>query len=262
MRALESWVGVKLVERGRSPVQLTAAGQSLLSQVQGTLDELMQTRERLRSHQGAVGAEVFRLATGRTLARTTVADWLVTLSKPRQPLHRQRVELTTRSMADVAMLLERGDVDMVCCYEHPATSVRLSGQRYRHVTLVRDRLVPVSRADAHQRPAHDLSSGVLLAYAASLSLGALLHDHLRRNLPDAGVRVGCVCDSPDAIHELVRRGLGMAWLPWSLVATECRRRELVALGSRSDEVPFDVRLYRPRARQGPLVEAVWAAMDT
>ena len=261
IRALEAWAGVTLVERGRSPVQLTPAGQSLLQQLQGTLEELAQARELLRSRQGVVGGEVFRLATGRTLARTTVADWLATLAKPRQPLHRQRVELTTRSMADVVLLLERGEVDMVCCYEHPATSVRLSGQRYRHVTLVRDRLVPVSRADAHGRPTHDLGSGALLVYAASLSLGALLHDHLRRNVPDAGARTRFVCDSPDAIHELVRRNFGVAWLPWSLVAPECRRREFAVLGARSDEVPFDVRLYRPRARQGALVESVWAAMD-
>jgi DNA-binding transcriptional LysR family regulator len=149
----------------------------------------------------------------------------------------------------------------VCCYEHPVASVRLSGQRYRHVTLARDKLVPVSRADARGRPLHGLADGPLIVYAASLSLGALLHDHLRRSLPDAGRRTRCVCDSPDAIHELARKGLGAAWLPWSLVAGECRDGRLVTLGGRSDEVHFDVRLYRPRARQAALVEAVWAAAD-
>ena len=36
---------------GRSPVQLTPAGQSLLEQLQGTLEELAQARELLRSRQ-------------------------------------------------------------------------------------------------------------------------------------------------------------------------------------------------------------------
>lgn len=53
IRALEAWAGVTLVERGRSPMHLTAAGQSLLLQVQDTFEELLPTREQLRSRQGA-----------------------------------------------------------------------------------------------------------------------------------------------------------------------------------------------------------------
>lgn len=261
IRALEAWAGAPLVDRTRSPVQLTEAGQTLLQHVRGTLDDLAQARDQLRSRQGVRSGAVFRIATGRTLARTTVADWLAALSRPGQPLHEQRVDLTTRSMDDVALLLERGDVDMVCCYEHPATTVRLSGQRYRHVTLVRDRLVPVSLRGTRGQPLHDLGDGPLIVYAASLSLGALLHDHLRRNVPDAGMRTRFVCDSADAVHEFVRKGIGIAWLPWTLVSSECKAGALMALGGRSDEVPFDVRLYRARARQSALVEAAWAVVN-
>jgi DNA-binding transcriptional LysR family regulator len=260
IRALETWAGAALVDRSRTPVQLTEAGQTLLQHVRGTLDDITQAREQLRSRQGHA-ANTFRIATGRTLARTTVADWLASMSRPGQPLHEQRVDLTTRSMDDVVLLLERGEVDMVCCYEHPATSVRLSGQRYRHITLVRDRLVPVSLAGGPGKALHALEGGPLIVYAASLSLGALLHDHLRRNVPDAGLRTRFVCDSADAVHELVRKGLGIAWLPWTLVASDCSAGALMALGARSDEIPFDVRLYRPRARQSALVESAWSAAN-
>jgi LysR family transcriptional regulator, hypochlorite-specific transcription factor HypT len=34
---------------------------------------------------------------------------------------------------------------------------------------------------------------------------------------------------------------------------------LVPLGGRGNEVQFDVRLYRPRARQNAVLEAAWAA---
>jgi hypothetical protein len=74
-----------------------------------------------------------------------------------------------------------------------------------------------------------------------------------------------VCDPPDALLEFVVRGFGLGWLSWSKVATRCKDRTLVALGTRSDEVPFEVRLYRARARararQSALVEAVWGATD-
>ena len=261
IRALEAWAGAALVDRSRSPVRLTEAGETFLQQAQAALEGLVQTREQLRNRQGVVGGEVLRIGSGRTLARTLVADWLARLVKPRQPLYRRRVEVLTRSMTDVVLLLEREEVDIVCCYEHPAASRRLSSQRFRYTTLAHDKLVPVSKADAAGRPLHELPSGPLVAYNTTLSLGALLHDHLRRNMPDAGQRTRFVCDSPDAIQEFVLKGLGIAWLPWTMIAADCKRRVLVPLGGRAEEVHFDVRLYRPRARQSALVEAVWATSE-
>jgi len=261
IRQLEEWAGCALVESGRSPIALTSAGAALLQQTQPLLEALKQTRDQLRSTQGHTREEVFRLGTGRTLARTLVADWLSRLSRPKQPLDGHRVEVQTGSMTQVSALIERGDVDLAVAYEHVTTSARLSTQRFRHITLAHDKLVPVSRVTGRGTPLHDLHDGSLIGYSASLSLGGMVLDHLQRTMPDAGSRMRFVCDSPDAIQELVLRGLGAAWLPWSLVSADCTRKVLMPLGGRSNEVHFQVRLYRPRARQSPLVESIWSATD-
>jgi DNA-binding transcriptional LysR family regulator len=73
---------------------------------------------------------------------------------------------------------------------------------------------------------------------------------------DTKARTRYVCDSADAIQEYALKGLGLAWLPWSMVATDCKRGTLVALRNRSDEVHFEVRLYRRAARQSADIEAV------
>ena len=44
-----------------------------------------------------------------------------------------------------------------------------------------------------------------------------------------------------------------------MVAADCRRGALAALGGRSEEIAFEVRLYRPRARLTDLAEAAWEA---
>jgi DNA-binding transcriptional LysR family regulator len=82
-RTLEAWVGVPLVDRTRTPVQLTSVGQALQRQGQPLLDTLLQTRDALRRRHPELGGEVLRIATGRTLAHTLVADWLGRLT--RQP---------------------------------------------------------------------------------------------------------------------------------------------------------------------------------
>jgi DNA-binding transcriptional LysR family regulator len=177
-------------------------------------------------------------------------------------LHRQKVVVSTGSMADIGLAMERGSLDLVICHHHPVSTIRLNNQRFQHLTIAKDRLVPVSRADAQGRALHELDTDALIAYAPSLALGAMLQDHFGARASDApAARTRFVCDSPDAIHEFVRKGMGVAWLPWSMVSGDCRSGTLIALGRRSDEVHFDVRLYRPRARQSALVEAVWAAAN-
>jgi LysR family transcriptional regulator, hypochlorite-specific transcription factor HypT len=253
IRALEAWAGVALVDRSRLPVRLTAAGHTLLAQSQPLLDALAHTRTELRA-QPRSAAAALRIGTGRTLARTLVADWL---ARVRKPLAGVRVEVVTRSMAEIAQLFEQGEVDLLCCYEHPALSMRLASQRFLHLTLAQDKLVPVSRADAHGQPRHTLEAGRLIGYASTLALGRLTQEHLQRSGRARDAHL--VADSADAIQEFVGRGLGLAWLPWSMVAPDVKRGLLVALGGRAEQVPFDVRLYRPKARQAATLEAVWAA---
>jgi LysR family transcriptional regulator, hypochlorite-specific transcription factor HypT len=253
IRQLEAWAGAPLVERGRLPLALTAAGRALLDEAQPLVQGLARKRQTLRE-RAEPAVPRLRVGTGRTLARTLVAHWL---ARQRKTLAGAPVDVVTRSMADIAALLERGEVDLLCGYEHPSLSMPLAPQRFRFVTLASDRLVPVAQADAHGRPRHALDGPQRIDYAPALALGRLVRDHLERS--NRNEAASMVCDSADAIHEFVRLGLGHSWLPWSLVAADCKQGLLVRLGGRAEAIAFDVRLYRPKARQSALVEAVWAA---
>jgi DNA-binding transcriptional LysR family regulator len=68
-------------------------------------------------------------------------------------------------------------------------------------------------------------------------------------------------DSAYTLLPLVRAGLGVAWLPLSLVEMDLRTRTLKRL---PDAVPLHVgvRLYRPRHSASPaqaLIEKIWRA---
>jgi LysR family transcriptional regulator, hypochlorite-specific transcription factor HypT len=255
IRALEAWAGVPLIDRSAPAPVLTAEGRALLEDAQPLVATLTRQRARWQAQaRGGVTAPM-RVGTGRTLARTLVADWL---ARHQSRLKGQRLELITRSMAEVAALFEQGEVDLLCCYEHPALSIKLSAQRFAFLTLAQDRLVPVARCDATGRVRHRLDDAAWIAYAPSLSLGRLLADHISRRplqLPPAS----WVCDSADVMLQLALKGVGVAWLPWSLAASDCKRGLLKPLGGRADEAHFEVRLYRPRARQSETIEKLWAA---
>ncbi|OOG46556.1 LysR family transcriptional regulator [Polaromonas sp. A23] len=262
IKALEAWAGTPLIERGSSPVTLTAAGNSLLENAQQTMRSLGHAREELL---GVAGRQegVVTLATGRTLARTLVADWLVKL----QPVLSQaggEFRILTRSLSETAQLLERGDADFMLTYHHPLLAVRLNARQYSHLTLGQDWLAPVTRANAHGQGKHRFEPGkptAYLAYAGTLALGRLVEDHLA-NHPDAPeLRRVVECDSADALFEYALKGLGVAWLPWSMAAGAVKAGQLATVGDKRLEIRFEARMYRPKRRLSPLAENLWRRLE-
>ncbi|VFR41739.1 putative LysR-family transcriptional regulator [plant metagenome] len=262
IRALEAWAGVPLVERDRVPVRLTTQGEALLKTAGQMVEQLGQLRHRM--HQSGPGADaVLRIATGRTLASTLVADWIARLrARPRPVLgEASRVEIVTGRMQDMVTLLEQGKADLLCGYAHPSLAVPLSPARYRFMTLGTDKLVPVCQMDRRGKPRHPLAEdgacAPLISYSGGLSMARILEDRLDTRL--YALSPFLRCDSLDAAHGAALRGLGVAWLPWSMVAGDCRRGALAALGGRSDEILFEVRLYRSQAALSALAETAWDA---
>lgn len=259
IRALESWAGTTLIVRGSSPVVLTAAGESFLDNASQMVRSLEGSREEVHNVAGRQ-ARTVTVVTGRTLARTVMADWLVRL----QPVLGQgEVRVLTGALAETVRMLEHNEVDFSLIFHHAALTFRLDGRQFAHVTVASDKLVPVSRADAQGRAVHSFDGGgevPFLSYVRTLAMGRMVEDLLANNPLAPGLKRRIECDSADALYEYVLRGLGVAWLPWSMVQGDCKSGRLVQVGGRRMEVRFEVRLYRPKRRLSPLAEDVWRAM--
>lgn len=261
IKALEGWAGTPLLERGSSPVQLTAAGHNLLEHAQQATRTLAHARDSL---QGAAGRQqrTVTLATGRTLARTLVADWLRQLHPLMESADGEMV-VRTRSLGETQLMLEQGEADFMLTYHHPVLAVRLNARQYSHRTLAKDKLVPLTRRDALGEPAHrwdpnqPSTSLPWLAYASNLALCRLLDDHLTNHPQAPTLRRWVDCDSADALLEYALQGLGVAWLPWSLAGAACRAGQLCVIGGEALTVDFEVRLYRAKRPLTPLAEAIW-----
>src|SRR5690606_8829473 len=78
IRALEAWAGTPLVQRQRAPVILTPQGEALLKAATQVVERMEQVRHRIRG-AGAAGEPVLRIASGRSLARSLVVDWIARL---------------------------------------------------------------------------------------------------------------------------------------------------------------------------------------
>jgi DNA-binding transcriptional LysR family regulator len=177
-------------------------------------------------------------------------------------LAERQLKVTTRTLQEVTALLEAGEADFMLTYYHPMLALRLNARRFAHLRLADERLVPVSGPAPDGRAQHALSrrsAAPWLAYSSTLALGRLVEDHLNSHLKPPRLRKALEIDSADAAHEFALRGFGIAWLPLSMVAADCRSGRLQQVGDRSHEIRLEVRLYRPRRRLPRLAEALWAA---
>lgn len=259
IRALEAWAGSPLVEREGSPVRLTPAGEVFLDSAEQIVRTLAQSQEELRAAAGRQ-AHTITLATGRTLARTVVADWLAL-----QPTLLQSSELVVRTtaMQQAAQMLVQGQADFALLYHHPTLAPGLDTRQFHYLHVTSDKLVPVSRADATgaaRYPFQSHSPVPYLAYARPLALGRLVEDHLANHRQAPRLHRLVECDSADAVHEYALKGLGVAWLPWSMVHADCKSGMLAVAGGSAMEIRFDVRIYRPKRRLNSSAEGFWQAL--
>ncbi|WP_315125777.1 LysR family transcriptional regulator [Comamonas antarctica] len=256
IRALEAWSGTALVVAGSSPVRLTPAGEAFLETCELMTRTLAQSHEELQTIAGRQ-AQTILLATGRTLARTIVADWLMRLGPL---LQTSPLTVYTRTLHEAVTMLEQDEIHFSLIYHHPAIAVRWDARQFSYVNIASDRLVPVSRANPEGQARHSFAapgSVPYLAYPHRMALGRLVEDHLSQN-PDAPrLQRILECDSADAQYEYVHKGLGVAWLPWSMVHADCKARRLALAGTRNMEVRFDVRMYRAKRRLSAAAEEFW-----
>lgn len=263
IRSLEAWAGTPLVERGGGPVRLTPAGQVLLDTAEQMASNLAQSHEEMQAIAGRQ-ARTVTLATGRTLARTVVADLLVRL---RPALADGELRILTLTLAEAVGEMQRGEADFSLIYHHPTLVVPLDARQFSHLTLASDRLVPMSRADASGAPvfrfAYTAQGAAVpyIAYARTLALGRLVEDHLANHRTAPRLQRLVECDSPDAHYEYALKGLGVSWLPWSMVHADVKAGRLAAAGDKRMEIRFDVRAYRPKRRLGALAETMWTVMS-
>lgn len=253
IRALEDWAGMPLVDRHGKPLRLTAAGEQLMQRAQESLQGLLEARQALQHNLEA--DKVLNLATGRTLARSWVADWLVLITKTSEPL---KTRVRTGSLGETLVWLEQGEADLLVAYHHPAIAQRPRGRGFLQKVLAQDKLVPVRRRVLHVRDTGTANDDLpWLDYAPSLALAGLVEDHLERCPCPQKLQRVLECDSADALMEYAIKGLGVCWLPWSLVATACQQGLLEVCWDRSMQIPFEVRLVRLRRRLSDVAEKVW-----
>ncbi|MBP5105167.1 LysR substrate-binding domain-containing protein [Pseudomonas protegens] len=244
IRSLEAALGLTLVNRSRTPVELTAAGQLFLVTARTVVEQL---------------GEVVQVAAAHSLALGFFPRWIA-------QLRNEGLNIATRLVAtnvgDAVHALREGGCDLMLAFYDPDAALQMDSEIFPSLHLGHTEMLPVCAADAQGKPLFDLegeASVPLLAYSAGAFLGRSVNLLLRqRNLRFTTVYETAMADS---LKSMALEGLGIAWVPQLSVRAELARGELVVCGGAQWHVPLEIRLYRCALVRKANVRLLWRKLE-
>ena len=250
IQALETWLGVPLIDRSTYPTTLTLAGRTFRETAEETVRMLHGSRSALQASARPSNQNV-AVAALHTLALSFFPRWF-------REIEALTGTLGSRLLPDdfhaCLQAIVEGGYDFLLTFHHPSVPIPLDPSLFPYRVVGRDSMVPVRSA------AVDEASLPLLGYSQNSFLGRVA-TLAQAESGRSSVTVSHTNENAmaEALRFMVLEGHGQAWLPGSLVASDLADGRLVAMGV---ALPLDVRLYRNAIHRRSSVAAVWQAAET
>ncbi|SMR82202.1 DNA-binding transcriptional regulator, LysR family [Aliiroseovarius halocynthiae] len=256
IRALENDIGVRLINRETLPLTLTPAGDVFLSQARLMLRTYEETIERCQTIDAAK-ENVIRIAASQSLYMTHYKQLIAPLATEGGV----ETDLNSTSWAadQFVSALQQHYCDAFLTYWHPSMDYLgpLEVANFEHMTLARDRFVPVSRCKPGGSAEFTFSNTAkeampLLSYGAVSALRSVQDFVVEQIVSPRKVFVVNQNALANSVKAMILEGFGMGWLPLSLCRSEIDAGMLTIVDSRLT-TDLEIRIYRdPKNSKGTL----------
>jgi len=258
IRSLEQAVGVTLVDRSTTPVNLTPEGQLFLVTARNVVEQLNESLGHLRGL--AMANEALDIVAAHSLALSFYPQWI---SRLQQGLGELPTRLVAMNVGDAIHVLREGNCDLMLAYYDPYASMQLDAEVFPSFSIGQVKMLPVCLPDAQGQPRFPLEGTESIPYLA-YTQGAFLGRSVRMLLKNDPLRMRLRTVYETAMAEglkgMVMQGMGMAWIPDFCIRQELNDARLVPAAGEQWEVPLEIRLYRCSLVHKPGVEKLWRQM--
>jgi len=215
IKALENWLDVKLINRDSKNFNLTVEGRVFISEAETVLRRLYNAKEAVHTIHSGRELQII-VAAPNTIAQTIFLDWAKRLEENFGNIY---IQLVSENMSDCVELFIQGKVDYLFCYGHDMLNLPISQNRFSSITIGKDSLVPVTIPDQNNKPLYQFIS----------------HNcYLSRRYENT---------YSHTLKTMVREGLGLAWIPNSIVQTDFKNKVLCRAGDKHWDINFDIKLF-------------------
>src|SRR5881296_1445123 len=253
IRALEDSLSVRLFERGKHGMALSAAGRALRPHAEQLLHAVALARQAVHDLRPASGGAL------RIAAVLSICTYLLPDVLKRFQTAYPKVLITVRSghSKEVLEMVLRAEAEIGLARSLHHPEVETLSLRDDPLVLVALPAAPVART--RRVRLEDVAAQPLIFFDRGSSDWTLTHGLFRRAglVPNVVLEVETI----ETAKRMVERGMGLAFLPHLAVVTEIRRRRLVSL-ELSDAEPLSRSLDVIHPRQRPLSHEALALLKT
>ena len=222
MKALETDIGCRLLDRVGKKVMLTQAGEHLLKHAQVILREMAAVRDGIE-HLGKWGRGRLRIGATASICQVLLPP---VLREFKESFPQSMIQVEPGDSRDLVTGLERQRMDIAMVLQMP------TDDRFEFLPVFTDELAFIASplhpwAQAGEVPRAEVARQNLIIYRKSSHTFRLVDDYFRKE--DIVLNTVIELGSMEAIKEMVKLGLGVSIMaPW-IAQQELRDRSLVAL---------------------------------
>lgn len=258
IRSLEQAVGVMLVDRSTTPVDLTPEGQLFLVTARNLVEQLNESLGHLRGL--AMANEALDIVAAHSLALSFYPPWI---SRLQQGVGELPTRLVAMNVGEAIHVLREGNCDLMLAYYDPYASMRLDPEVFPSFSIGQVKMLPVSLPDEAGKPRFPLAGKAevpFLSYTQGAFLGRSVRMLLKNDPLRLRLRTVYETAMAEGLKGMVLQGVGMAWIPDFCIREELTSKRLVRAGGEKWDVPLEIRLYRCSLVHKPGVEKLWRQM--
>lgn len=263
IKALEAWVNAELVDRSRQPVSLTTVGRQMLEAGQQAIARIEHERAQIREALSAPEKYVVTFGAPHSIGWRFYPAWLQAFENGFGPLLSR---LRADDLPSCIDALKDGEIDFVISYRSRFERGVPGALDTESLSIGEDMLVPDCKPDPAGKPIFEFEGGDGLKIPwLRFGDAATMSRHLDPLLEKTGLRdrLGVVYENSmsGALRIRARDGLGVTWLPQSLVRPDLDAGHLVVTGRTDWWVPLEIRLHRLRDNNNPLTREIWSFLS-
>lgn len=259
IRALENWLGATLVDRSSYPVTMTDMGRQFLPSAEEIIRSATGVRDDFRLLNRTSGPAI-RIVTLHTLASTVLPDAVAALLQ-REPGARVSISASIQGVEEHFDALVSGTADILITYGHLGIiekSVEEGALEWK--TLRYEQFVPVATParieEWGERPLTRGRSGLPFLAYANYSFSEKLVMPVARRF-SRQLRIVYEDSLAESLKAMALRGMGIAWLPQSLIRSDLEARRLAPIEDDNLNVGYEIRAYKAQRNRNATAAVMW-----
>jgi len=255
IRALESWLGVTLIERGTVPAHLTAEGKRFEREARDTIARLLDARASLTGFAGE-SRSTLRVSVTQTIAAARLGEWWGEWCEGLSI----NLETHISNVSDAVATFLAGYSDVLICYQSSRLPKFFDTRHYLSHVIASDCLTPIVAANSVQikndAAIDELKNVPLLMYSSDEYFSQVVNSILLQSRTQLLGDLVIETDMASFIADCAARELGVGWIPESLFNSNYSDK-LIVIEQPELSAEIDIVAYVSRKNRSFACDQIW-----